>query len=892
MKNLTVGILAHVDAGKTTLSEAILYTSGNIRNFGRVDNKDAFLDTYNLERERGITIFSKQAVLNLKDTRITLLDTPGHADFSAEMERTLQVLDYAILVISAADGVQGHTKTLWKLLNQYEIPTFIFVNKMDQLGVEKKKVIEQLQAKLSESIVDFTDNEDVRNENIASCDEELMESYFEEGKVFDSDIVSLTATRKIYPCFFGSALKLVGVERFLEALCKYTLDKKYPEEFGAKVYKITRDEQNNRLTHMKITGGKIRVKDLVGGEKVNQIRIYSGAKYETVSEVVAGNICAVTGFNETKSGMGLGIEKKSERPLLEPVLNYQIILPDNCNINEMLIKLKQLEEEEPELQIVWNEELKEIHAKLMGEIQIEILKSLIKERFGIDVDFGVGNIVYKETIQNIVEGVGHFEPLRHYAEVHLLLEPLPRGSGMVFETDCSEDKLDKNWQRLILTHLYEKEHRGVLMGAGITDIQITLVAGKAHMKHTEGGDFRQATYRAVRQGLKEAESILLEPYYDFVLEIPADMVGRAIADIDRMKGNFSPPEIDGETATITGTCPVATMGDYHMEMISYTKGLGKLNCIFKGYDVCHNQEAIVEASGYDSEADLDNPTGSVFCAHGSGFNVKWDEVKDYMHVDSGVFNESSLQISEGEFEAYSLEQAAKRYAGSAKEERELEEIFVKTYGGIKDSHNLFHTNVSNEKLREKKSGSKRTVTAKSTKTYVYRPKKPVDQYLIVDGYNIIFAWKDLKELAEKNIDSARDRLLDILSNYQGSKNCHLIAVFDAYKVKGHLGEETDYNNIRVVYTKEDQTADAYIEQLAHKMGRKYDVTVATSDGMEQITVLSQGCKLMSASELKTDIEHFNNQVRKKLENNIPGKIRLLDDISPEIKQYLDSLNEK
>lgn len=890
MKNLTIGILAHVDAGKTTLSEAMLYTSGNIRSLGRVDNRDAFLDTYNLERERGITIFSKQAVMNLKDTCITLLDTPGHVDFSAEMERTLQVLDYAILVISGADGVQGHTKTLWKLLVQYEIPTFIFVNKMDQVGVDKEKLLSELQLKLSGSIVDFTESEDMRNENIASCDEELMERYFEDGKILENDILSLTAMRKMYPCFFGSALKLEGVEQFLEALCRYTLTKKYSEEFGAKVYKITRDEQNNRLTHMKITGGKIQVKGILGDEKINQIRIYSGAKYETVNEVSAGMICAVTGCNETRAGMGLGIEKKSEKPMLEPVLNYQIILPESCNVNEMLIKLKQLEEEEPELQIIWNEELKEIHAKLMGEIQIEILKSLIKERFGVDVEFGVGNIVYKETIQNVVEGVGHFEPLRHYAEVHLLLEPLPRGSGMVFDTDCSEDKLDKNWQRLIMTHLYEKEHRGVLTGAAITDMQITLVAGKAHIKHTEGGDFRQATYRAVRQGLKEAESVLLEPYYDFVLEIPSEMVGRAIADIDRMKGNFNPPEMDEETATIVGICPVATMRDYHMEVIAYTKGLGKLTCTFKGYDVCHNQDVVIKESGYDSEADIANPTGSVFCAHGSGFNVKWDEVKNYMHVESDIFKKNSEEIWDEEFETYEVEQAAKRYASSAKEERELEEIFVRTYGGIKDSHNLFHTNVSNENLREKKSGAKRTVSARTTKPYIYRPKKRVDEYIIVDGYNIVFAWKDLKELAEKNIDSARDRLLDILSNYKGARNCNLIVVFDAYKVKGHKGDETDYNNIKVVYTKEDQTADVYIEQLAHKMGRKYDVTVATSDGLEQITVLSQGCKLMSASELKTDIEHYNNQIRQKLESNVPDKLRLLDDISPEVKQYLDSLN--
>lgn len=887
-KDIVLGIVAHVDAGKTTLSEAMLYISGSLKKLGRVDNKDAFLDTYDLEKERGITIFSKQAIFEKKSTRVTLLDTPGHVDFSAEMERTLQVLDYAILVISGADGVQGHTRTLWKLLQQYEIPTFIFVNKMDQAGTNKELLLKELKSKLNENIVDFSQNKSELIECIASCDEELIEKFFETGEITEQDITRLVAMRKGYPCFFGSALKIVGVEELLEAVCKYSLDKTYPEKFGAKVFKITRDEQNNRLTHLKITGGSLKIKDVIGEEKINQIRIYSGNKYVAVNEIKAGQICAVTGLNVSKAGMSIGDDRKSEIPILEPVLNYRIILPEGCNVNDMLIKLKQLEEEEPELNVIWNEELKEIHAKLMGEIQVEIMKRLIKERFGVEVSFGTGNIVYKETIANVVEGVGHFEPLRHYAEVHLLMEPAERGAGMIFDTTCSEDKLDKNWQRLIITHLYEKEHRGVLIGAGITDIKVTLVAGKAHLKHTEGGDFRQATYRALRQGLMEAEGVLLEPYYDFNLEIPADMVGRALADIDRMYGSFNTPEIEGEEAIITGICPVSTMRDYHMEVISYTRGTGKLSCTLRGYEECHNTKEVIENIGYNAETDIDNPTGSVFCSHGAGFYVRWDEVKEYMHIDLGSFREESV---DKDSIVNAVKMATKRYDNSIKEEKELEEIFARTYGGIKDSHNLFHTNLSNEKLKNKKTSAKKIVTARSNKPYVYSPKQRIASYVIVDGYNIIFAWKELKELAYKNIDSARDKLIDILCNYQGARACNIVVVFDAYKVKGHSGEDTFYNNVRVIYTKENQTADVFIEQMAHQIGRKYDVTVATSDSLEQVTVLAQGCRVLSARELKTDIEYFENQVREQLKQSSGEKSYILEHAAENVEEYIESLKE-
>ena len=887
MKNLTVGILAHVDAGKTTLSESILYLSGSIRKLGRVDTRDAFLDTDILERERGITIFSKQAVFEYENARITLVDTPGHVDFSAEMERTLRILDYAVLVISGADGVQGHTRTLWKLLGEYNIPTFIFVNKMDQAGTDKNFLIKELKHNLSDSIVDFTQDPKEIAEDAAECDEDVLEKYLEKGAVDDADIIRLTAVRKLFPCFFGAALKMQGVKELLDSVCRFSLNRVYPDEFGAVVFKITRDEQNNRLTHLKVTGGTLKIKDQVDGEKVNQIRIYSGAKYEAVNEAKAGVVCAVTGLNNTRPGMGIGSEEMTEKPLLGPVLNYKVILPEKYNVNDALAKLKQLEEEIPEIEIEWNGRLKEIHARLMGEIQTEILKEIVARRYGFNIDFGTGRTVYKETILDTVEGVGHFEPLRHYAEVHLILEPLEPGSGLVYDTVCSEDSLDKNWQRLILTHLAEKEHKGVLTGSAITDMKITLVAGKAHLKHTEGGDFRQATYRAVRQGLEQAKSILLEPVYDFLLEVPSDVVGRAMSDIDRMKGTFNAPETQGDMSVIRGSCPVATMRDYCRDVISYSRGLGKLTCTVSGYAPCHNEAEVIESIGYDSEADTENPAGSVFCSHGAGFNVGWDEVKQYMHIPA-VLEEPELRQAE---EPEPVFVSRKEYADSAREEKELEEIFLRTYGGIKESRNLFHTNMSNNELRNKKTAEKNETAAKPEKPYIYKPGNKNPKYLLVDGYNIIFAWPELKELAAENINSAQDRLLDILCNYQGIRNINVVAVFDAYKVKGYTGETRKYNNVSVVYTKEDQTADQYIEQFAHKMRGKFDITVATSDGLEQVTILSQGCTLMSARELKSDVEYCNEKMRERIMPDMGHKGYLFDNAGKDVKEYIKTLHE-
>ena len=751
-KNLCIGILAHVDAGKTTLAEGILYKSGSIRKLGRVDHGDAFLDTFALERSRGITIFSKQVEFELNNVSVTLLDTPGHVDFSAEMERTLQVLDYAVLVISGADGVQGHVKTLWRLLKQYHIPTFLFINKMDQEGTDKQQLMDELGQKLDERCVDFSDSLILENEEnegdleaffdaLAMCDEQLMEAYLEEGAIETQVINTAIAERKVFPCFFGSALKMDGVEELLRGIEIYAKCPEYGDIFGARVYKISRDDQGNRLTHMKVTGGVLKVKmPLETGEKVDQIRIYSGSGFQAVQEVAAGGICAVTGLAATKSGEGLGIEGEGTEPVLEPVLTYQIELPGGTNVHDMFLKLKQLEEEEPELQIVWDDHSGEIHAKVMGEIQIEILKSLISERFQVDVNFGTGSIVYKETIENTVEGVGHYEPLRHYAEVHLLLEPGERGSGLVFDTLCSEDLLDRNWQRLILTHLYEKKHRGVLTGSEITDMKISLVSGRAHTKHTEGGDFRQSTYRAVRQGLRQAKSVLLEPIYEFTLEIPSDKVGRAMTDIQNMKGNFEAPLMEGDVAIITGTAPVVNMREYASEVLAYTKGMGHLTCTLKGYEPCHNAEEVIEILAYDPEGDLDNPTGSVFCSHGAGFNVPWDEVQDYMHLESYLKKEIAEEVEE-------IEIIAPRPAPSLgfSEDKELQQIFEKTYGPVK-------------RKEWRPAAVVETVERKTE-------KKPQESYLLVDGYNIIFAWEELNDLAQVNITSARNALMDILSNY-------------------------------------------------------------------------------------------------------------------------------
>ena len=872
-KQITMGILAHVDAGKTTLSEGILYTCKAIRKLGRVDHQDAFLDTNTLERNRGITIFSKQAECTLGEFGITLLDTPGHVDFSAEMERTLQVLDYGILVISGADGVQGHTETLWRLLSRYQIPVFLFINKMDQPGTDRETLLVELKEKLDTNCVDFSADQTSEDwkEQVAVCDEQVMEAYLEGEEISRVQIQKMIRERKLFPCYFGSALKLTGVEEFLDDLKLRIRETSYPETFGAKIYKITRDNQGERLTHMKITGGTLKVKSVLSNgrpgetgegiwqEKVNQIRIYSGEKYTMVSEVKAGTVCAVTGLTATYPGQGLGSEQASDMPVLEPVLSYRIGLPEEVNVHQALLQLRQLEEEEPLLHIVWNGTLGEIYAQVMGEVQIEILKSLIKERFGMTVTFDEGNIVYKETILEPVEGIGHFEPLRHYAEVHLLLEPGETGSGLTFATDCSEDVLDRNWQRLILTHLEEREHKGVLLGAPITDMKITLLTGRAHIKHTEGGDFRQATYRAVRQGLRKAKSQLLEPYYEFRLEVPSEQVGRSMTDIQKMLGEFDPPKTEGEMTVLTGSAPVVTMRDYQKEVISYTSGRGRFSCTLKGYYPCHNQEEVVEAVGYDPEADLENPTGSVFCAHGAGFVVNWDQVEEYMHVESG-WNAPAGQETKPEkpVTAKNWKEENEKYLAT---EKELEEIFERTYGPIRK---LGEEPPAGRSVKGWKKSRRDPLEGYGKSSSDYKQKKTPDgekEYLLVDGYNIIFAWEDLKELAAVNIDGAREKLMDILCNYQGFKKSTLILVFDAYKVKGNPGSVETYHNIHVVYTKEAETADQYIEKTVHEIGRKYRVTVATSDQLEQVIILGQGGQRMSARELLEDVIEVSHQIR-------------------------------
>jgi len=854
MKKLVIGILAHVDAGKTTLSEGMLYVSGAIRRLGRVDHKDAFLDTFELERERGITIFSKQAEFTWKDLCGTLLDTPGHTDFSAEMERTLQVLDYAVLVISGTDGIQGHTETLLKLLQTYKIPVFLFVNKMDLPGCDKSHLLEELNRRFGDGFIDFSIcGTDAFYESIAMCDENALETYMNNSEVPGNMIAKMIAKRKVFPCFFGSALKLDGVEQFMDHLCEYTMEKTYPEEFAAKVFKVTRDDNGKRLSWMKITGGELKVKQLITykngeSEKADQIRIYSGTKYEAAEKAGSGTICTVTGLTQAVPGQGLGIQKDSLRPVLEPVLTYQMLFPDGTDIHDMMRKLRELEEEQPELQIVWKEQLKEIHVKVMGEIQTEILKSMMKERFGVDVTFGRGSIVYKETILNPTEGVGHFEPLRHYAEVHLLLEPGEPGSGLVFAFACSEDILDGNWQRLILTHLKEREHPGVLTGSPITDMKITLISGRAHQKHTEGGDFRQATYRAVRQGLKKAQSILLEPYYHFTIELPSENVGRAMTDIQKMSGSFELPQTQGDISIISGKAPVSTMYDYSRELISYTRGKGRMFCESAGYEHCHNEEEVLAQIAYDSEADLENPTGSVFCSYGAGFNVKWNEVEQYMHLHP----ETGLEEPAEEI----VEEPAKKQ-GNGKEtegavlDKELEEIFERAFGPIK------------RRLPSQTQGMGYEKKPKPEKPYVakWESRKPVKQYLLVDGYNVIFAWKELDELAKHNLDAARSKLMDILCNYQGYHKKEVILVFDAYKVKGNPGEVQEYHNIHVVYTKEAQTADSYIEKATHELAKKHDVTVVTSDGLEQLIIMGQGARRVSSREFELQIKEMEQEIR-------------------------------
>jgi ribosomal protection tetracycline resistance protein len=881
MKKLVIGILAHVDAGKTTLSEGLLYVSGKIGKLGRVDNKDAYLDTYELERERGITIFSKQAVFETVDLQITLLDTPGHVDFSAEMERTLQVLDYAILVISGADGVQGHTKTLWRLLNLYNIPAFIFVNKMDQFGTDKNKLLKELKNQLSDGCIEFEKNktEDFYDE-LAMCDETMLEDFLETGHINNLQIKKAVAERKVFPCIFGSALKLEGIEEMLQCIAGFSNIPSYQGEFGAKIFKVTRDDQGNRLTHMKVTGGKLKVRDILSGdgweEKVNQIRIYSGEKFEAVSEAAAGTVCAVTGLSKARPGEGLGIEAASEAPVLEPVLSYQMLLPEGCDPRVILPKLRQIEEEEPELHIVWDEELQEIQVRIMGEVQIEILQNMIQNRFGVEVAFGEVGIIYKETIVDTVEGVGHFEPLRHYAEVHLLLEPGERGSGLRFGTNCSEDILGKSWQNLVLQHLEEKSHKGVLTGSEITDMRITLVSGRAHNKHTEGGDFRQATWRAVRQGLMEAQSILLEPYYSFQLELPEKMVGRAMTDIDKMNGVCEISQTDGEMAVLVGSAPVSSMRNYQKEVVAYTKGNGRLFCSLKGYEQCRNSDEVIEHIGYDPERDVVNPTSSVFCAQGSGFIVEWYEVKDYMHLESYLQKKGD-----------SMEEAFKNAPRYSEEKfistEEIDQIISKTFYANKGKRTAWKRN-------------------KKTSESYYKPSNSVnisledrlkEQYLLVDGYNIIHAWPELKELVEDNMDAARMKLIDILSNYQGVRKCQIIVVFDAHRVQGHREEIIDYNNIHLVYTKEAQTADQYIEKFAHDNNKKYNIVVATSDGLQQIIVRGQGASLLSARELKIEIDETNERIRQEYQR-MKGANRnyLSDTLSSESKQQMEELIKK
>ena len=846
MKKLVVGILAHVDAGKTTLSEGLLYTCGRLKKLGRVDHKDAFLDTDPMERERGITIFSKQAILPLEGAELTLLDTPGHADFSAEMERTLQVLDCAILVISGTDGVQGHTHTLWKLLERYGVPTFLFINKMDLAGADRDALLSELKSKLDEGCVDFAAPAEQIQEQAAVCDEDALERYLEDGALDDGALTALIARRKLFPCWFGSALKLEGVAEFLQGLERYAPRPRYGPDFAARVFKISRDNQGARLTWMKITGGSLKVKALLSGpgweEKADQLRIYSGAKFQAVDEAAAGTVCAVTGLSATAAGEGLGAEAEALPPALEPVLTYQVVLPAGQDPHTALQKLKQLEEEDPQLHLVWNERLGELHVQLMGEVQLEILQRLIAERFGMEVSFGQGGIVYRETIAAPVEGVGHYEPLRHYAEVHLLMEPLPRGSGLVLTSACPQDMLDINWQRLVLTHLAERSHPGVLTGSPITDMRITLVAGRAHQKHTEGGDFRQATYRAVRQGLMEAESILLEPWYNFRLEVPAEQVGRALSDLQRMHGRVEPPETAGDMAVLTGSAPVEQLRDYGREVAAYTRGRGRLSCTSGGYAPCHNQEEVVAAMGYDPERDVENPPGSVFCAHGAGYNVKWDEVKAHAHVDSGL----RLGEEPPEEEAAPPRPRPSSCAGSLEQDKELQAIFERTYGKVE--RNAFRPQPRPAR------------TSLDDKKYSIKAQDRGPEYLLVDGYNIVFAWDELKAAAKENLDAARQMLMDILSNYQGFKKNVVILVFDAYKVPRSVQDVTRYHNIYVVYTKEAETADAYIERATYEIGRHHRVRVATSDGAEQLIILGHGALRLSASTFRAEVEQVTGQI--------------------------------
>ncbi len=854
-KKITIGILAHVDAGKTTLSENILYRTGSIRKMGRVDHKDTYLDTYDLEKARGITIFSKQAVFDLEDIHVTLLDTPGHVDFSSEMERTLQVLDYAVLLINGADGVQGHTATLWKLLERYSIPTFIFINKMDQVGTNRQDLLSGLQKDLHRDCIDFSSDiqTEVIEEDLASIDEKLMDKFLLEGTLTFRDLKPVFHSRQFFPVYFGSALKDKGVDDLLKGIVNLSNKKTYPKDFGARVFNVTRDEKGNRLTHVKVSGGRLKVKDVLVGktleaweEKVNEIRIYSGKQWTGAQEVEAGSICALTGLSMAKIGEGLGFEDSITEPVLSPVLNYKINMPDSVNTHEMLNYLYELEEEEPHLNVVWNKKFGEIHVQVMGEVELEILKSIIKDRYGVDVDFDAGSLVYKETIKDKVIGIGHFEPLRHYAEVHLMLEAGEKGSGITYELKCSEDVLARNWQRLILSHLKEKHHKGVLTGSHITDVKITVIGGKAHLKHTEGGDFREATYRAVRQGLMEAESLLLEPVYRFRIDLPTESIGRAMSDIQRMSGRHEEPLIVENKAVLTGYGPVKTMMHYATEVNTYSKGQGRLSLSFSGYEPCHNAEEVLEAYAYDPDLDADNPSGSVFCSKGAGYTVGWEQVKSFAHLDTSKYFGGSLSFS-----TEVKNSGIKRVTGIS--QNEVEAIFEQTYGPIKK-----------KTVQQTKFVGQRQKDESYDKTYVEKMKKKVEKdkekYLLVDGYNIVFSWKGLKELTETNMDLARQKLLDIMSNYQSQTEETIIVVFDAYRVEGNVGSMESYHNIHVVYTKEAETADQYIERLVHHIRPDYEVTVATSDRVEQVIIMAKGARKLSAEGLYLEVASKDQQI--------------------------------
>ena len=851
MKNITVGITAHVDSGKTTLAEAMLYSAGEIRKLGRVDNGSSFLDTDSIERDRGITIFASQAELSAGDKHITLLDTPGHIDFSAETERTMRVMDCAILVISGTDGVQSHTSTLWKLLRKYEVPVFIFVNKMDLIGADRVSILEKLRRQLSDGCTDFTVSADELSENAAACDEALMEEYLEKGALTDESIAKAIAERKIFPCFFGSALKMDGVEDFLAALGRYTTEPERSAVFGARVYKIAYDSKGTRLTHLKIMGGALHVRDEVtytdaeGNEvtgKVSSVRFYSGEKFRTADAAEAGEVCAVTGLDNTFAGQGIGCIRNSERAVLEPVMTYRIQFPSEKNAYDVLRDMRRLEDEDPQLHIVWNEQLREIHIQLMGAVQLEVLSRVISEKFGYEVTFGSGAVAYKETIAAEAEGVGHYEPLRHYAEVHLLMTPLPAGSGLQFGSDCSEDVLDRSWQRLILTHLEEKPHLGVLTGSPVTDMKITLASGKAHLKHTEGGDFRQATYRAVRQGLRTAGCVLLEPYYDYELEVPSEFVGRAIADLQHMSAEFSTPETAGDMSVIKGSAPVSELSGYQTEMIGYTRGKGRLSCVNAGYRPCHNAEQVIAERAYDCDGDLENSADSVFCSHGAGYVVKWDEVPQHMHLPS-CLTDSTAEPEDAK------QRRVQRFFERAASDEELMEIFERTYGKIE---------------RDPRRAFKRTKAESDYSKPVKLPDYEGPEYLLVDGYNIIFAWDELKEIADEDLDAARAELVKIMCNYQGYCGYEVIVVFDAYRVKGRHRDVERYYNINIVYTKESETADTYIERVSRELSRKHRVRVATSDGPEQMIIFGNGAMRISAAELEARVKAADKAIREYL----------------------------